>query len=279
MAKPEWMNQSFAKSSPKTQTKQINGVKDCGSLFHKQKVQHFADGSEGGVFDKIGSFFKDNFGAEAQAKRDEEATKEAITSANNKGSGDTGLWDRLKAGNIDDPKSEAYYRWGAGKEKAAEVKAKDDAEFAAIDKQYEEARKPKAVSATASGTGKKDLGEFEGVDEAIAKNANSPAPAEKPAKQTFGQAFKSAKDGSTFEWNGKQYKKEYADSSAPASAPKSSSTKSSANNASVQTLAEQISDLNRRIDDPSTSANDKKNFEYSREVLRKQMVEKASRTK
>jgi hypothetical protein len=31
-----------------------------------------------------------------------------------------------------------------------------------------------------------------------------------PAKQSFGEAFKSAKDGSTFEWNGKQYKKEYA---------------------------------------------------------------------
>lgn len=33
---------------------------------------------------------------------------------------------------------------------------------------------------------------------------------EAPAKQTFKQAFASAKDGSTFEWNGKKYKKEYA---------------------------------------------------------------------
>lgn len=29
-------------------------------------------------------------------------------------------------------------------------------------------------------------------------------------RQSFGEAFKAAKDGSTFEWNGKQYKKEYA---------------------------------------------------------------------
>jgi hypothetical protein len=31
------------------------------------------------------------------------------------GSGDVGLMERLKAGNIDDPKSEAYRRWGKGK--------------------------------------------------------------------------------------------------------------------------------------------------------------------
>ncbi len=278
MAKPEWMNQSFAKSAPKTQSKQINGVKDCGSLFHKQKVAHYADGTPGGVFESVGNFFKDTFSGEAQARRDEEATKEAITTANNKGSGDTGLWDRIKAGNIDDPKSEAYYRWGAGKDKAAEVKAKDDAEFAAIDKQFADAKAPKPATTTAS-TGKKDLGEFEGVDEAIEKQKNMPAPAEKPAKQSFGQAFKSAKDGSTFEWNGKQYKKEYATESTPSSAPKSDAPKTSANNTSVQKLAEQITDLNRRIDDPKVSAQDKKNFEYSREVLRKQMVANASRTK
>lgn len=38
--------------------------------------------------------------------------------------------------------------------------------------------------------------------------ASDDAPA--PAKQSFSQAFRAAKDGSTFEWNGKKYKKEYA---------------------------------------------------------------------
>lgn len=33
----------------------------------------------------------------------------------------------------------------------------------------------------------------------------------KESKQTFKQAFASAKDGSVFEWNGKKYKKEYAE--------------------------------------------------------------------
>jgi hypothetical protein len=43
------------------------------------------------------------------------------------------------------------------------------------------------------------------------------AEAPKPAKkQTFAEAFKSAKDGSTFTWNGKQYKKEYAQPKAKA---------------------------------------------------------------
>jgi hypothetical protein len=271
MAKPEWMNQSFAKSAPKTQSKQINGVKDCGPLFHKQKVAHYADGSEGGVFENIGNFFKNTFSSEAQARRDEEATKEAITTANNKGSGDTGLWDRLKAGNIDDPKSEAYYRWGAGKDKAAETKAKDDAEFAAIDKQFADAKAPKSDTTTGSAGYRNEMDK--------ASDTYKPAPASAPAKQSFGQAFKSAKDGSTFEWNGKQYKKEYATESTPSSTPKSDAPKTSANNTSVQTLAEQISDLNKRIDDPKVSAQDKKNFEYAREALRKQMVANASRTK
>lgn len=44
---------------------------------------------------------------------------------------------------------------------------------------------------------------------------------EAPAKQTFKQAFASAKDGSIFEWNGKKYKKEYAK---PASKPAATST-------------------------------------------------------
>jgi hypothetical protein len=271
MAKPEWMNQSFAKSAPKTQSKQINGVKDCGPLFHKQKVAHYADGSEGGVFENIGNFFKNTFSGEAQARRDEEATKEAITTANNKGSGDTGFFDRIKAGNIDDPRSEAYYRWGAGKDKAAETKAKDDAEFAAIDKQFADAKRTTTGSAQATAPAADDRNEMD-------KSSDS-FKAEAPKKQTFGQAFKSAKDGSTFEWNGKPYKKEYASESTPTSTTKSDAPKTSANNTSVQVLAEQISDLNKRIDDPKVSASDKKNFEFSREVLRKQMVANASRTK
>lgn len=35
-----------------------------------------------------------------------------------------GLWERLKAGNIDDPSSEAYKRWGAGRGRAAKAPVK-----------------------------------------------------------------------------------------------------------------------------------------------------------
>jgi hypothetical protein len=45
------------------------------------------------------------------------------------------------------------------------------------------------------------------------KAAEAPKPAK---KQTFAEAFKNAKDGSTFTWNGKQYKKEYAQPKAKA---------------------------------------------------------------
>lgn len=263
MAKPAWMNQNFSKSGVKTQSKQINGVKDLGSPFHKQKVQGFADGSEGGVWEGVKSFFS----GEGQDKRDQEATQDAIASANNKGSGDTGLWDRLKAGNIDDPKSEAYYRWGAGKDTAAAIKAEDDKEFAAIDKSF----------ATTTGSSKGTVSSDDSRNE-MDKSSDA-YKAEASPKKSFGQAFKSAKDGSTFEWNGKAYKKEYASETAPSSTAKQSEPKSGDNNASVQLISEQISDLNKRIDDPKVSAQDKKNFEFSREALRKQMVAKASGTK
>lgn len=46
----------------------------------------------------------------------------------------------------------------------------------------------------------------------------SPMDFEAP-KKSFKQAFKEAEEGSTFEWNGKKYKKEYADKKASASAP------------------------------------------------------------
>lgn len=101
MGKPDWMNQSFSKNSVSTPTKQINGVKDCGSLFHKPKVLRMADG--GSVDDATYN--------SAQYQADKATGLEQTT-------GDTvSFWDRLKAGNIDDPNSEAYRRWGAGKGK------------------------------------------------------------------------------------------------------------------------------------------------------------------
>lgn len=98
---------------------------------------------------------------------------------------------------------------------------------------------------------KYDQGEFAGVDAAVARNANDGAAlagenygdgttaaqraemtgapkmasneevvaASKSVPKSFGEAFKAAEDGSTFEFNGKQYKKEYASNKPAASKP------------------------------------------------------------
>ena len=112
------------------------------------------------------------------------------------------------------------------------------------------------VKKLAGGFGEDD---FAGVDEAVARNADSGewargenygdnttgdervAMARAPARmasneevraaaeegaaksQTFKEAFKAAKDGSTFSWNGKQYKKEYASAKKPAASQSLSS--------------------------------------------------------
>lgn len=58
-----------------------------------------------------------------------------------------------------------------------------------------------------------------------ASSSESSTKSEAPAKkQSFSEAFKGAEDGSTFEWQGKQYKKEYA--SDKKSAPKAESAPS-----------------------------------------------------
>lgn len=115
-----------------------------------------------------------------------------------------------------------------------------------------------SVDDTSNSDVKYDMGEFAGVDRAVAQNSNQdwargenygdgttpdqrsemtggPKMAsneeiiaaereatDKSAPKSFKQAFKDAKDGSTFEWNGKSYKKEYAQSSAPRAATKKS---------------------------------------------------------
>lgn len=62
-----------------------------------------------------------------------------------------------------------------------------------------------------------DGGEVEAMGSGDAPSTSSedssPAP---ERKQSFKEAFASAKQGSTFEWNGKKFKKEYADSKSSA---------------------------------------------------------------
>ena len=52
--------------------------------------------------------------------------------------------------------------------------------------------------------------EVEGKDFGGSSGSGEYAPAAPAKKQSFSEAFKNAEDGSTFEWQGKKYKKEYA---------------------------------------------------------------------
>lgn len=64
------------------------------------------------------------------------------------------------------------------------------------------------------------------TDTAPAEPKSESKPAAPAARMSFKDAFRAAKDGSTFEWNGKKFKKEYAQASAPRSAAKKAPAKS-----------------------------------------------------
>jgi hypothetical protein len=55
-----------------------------------------------------------------------------------------------------------------------------------------------------------DMAKFKSDEIAKMPELSEPKAPDTGKRQSFGEAFKAAKDGSTFEWNGKQYKKEYA---------------------------------------------------------------------
>ena len=164
MAKPDWQNQSFKKDSGH---KVHDGVRDTGSLFHKPKVAHMADG---GIVDDVKSFFKDNFSQEAADKKAADREASARESAIAKGTDDTSTWDRLKAGNIDDKQSEAYWRWGAGKGQT------DDARF----NQALEANKKEADADFEKKLAVKGLAAYKAENAAKEAAAAPAAPAAKP---------------------------------------------------------------------------------------------------
>lgn len=64
---------------------------------------------------------------------DEAAMKQAGLEASKSDS--VGLFDRLRMGNIDDPSSEAYRRFGAGRGRS-EAKARDDADFDEVERSF-----------------------------------------------------------------------------------------------------------------------------------------------
>ena len=134
MAKPDWQNQSMKKTGC---------AMPVNSMHEKLGgVRHFADGGE----------------VDAEAADKAEGLR---LSQDDK----VGLWDRLKAGNIDEKGSEAYNRWGAGRAQAeraqmqretnraaAAKESQDDADFAEEDRRSSTMRSVSGSDVKQTGT-------------------------------------------------------------------------------------------------------------------------------
>ncbi|CAB4196245.1 hypothetical protein UFOVP1298_73 [uncultured Caudovirales phage] len=160
----EWQGQNFKKNGPQTLS--------AGSMHHKLGgVAKFADGGE-----------VDALKSEGLAASN--AERETLDKDSSFGQRLMSGLKRFTQGNIDDPKSEAYREYGAGRgETERSVKAASD-ESAAIAKATSENQAADALKATRSvgPAVKYSQGEFEGVDEAIAKNKASEGVAAVPVK-------------------------------------------------------------------------------------------------
>lgn len=84
--------------------------------------------------------------------------------------------------------------------------------------------------------------------------SSSDEPAKAVKKQSFSEAFKAAKDGSTFEWNGKQYKKEYA--SKPAASKKEESADEATSSSSSKSFSEDVAERKRNMVSNAMSRNE-----------------------
>lgn len=146
----EWWRQNMKKggASSVTAEKHSGGLHSkiaapsmkMGSSFHSKPMAKFADG---GMVDE------------------EKLKQEGLASSKDE---KVGFFERIKAGNIDDPNSEAYKRFGAGRAKMdreldaatkeaddlrakSATKAKDDADFDEVDKSFKTTRAVSGESA------------------------------------------------------------------------------------------------------------------------------------
>lgn len=167
---PEWARQDMRKTAASTHKE---GVKQMGSLFHGAKpkaakgeieVEFYADGGEVETLKQEG----------LKASEGEKV----------------GFFERLRMGNIDDPKSEAYTRFGAGRGQEARMQKQEDARDSAMAEAFKNA--PSQSEAKA---------------ETESRDMDASQQTTKPSSSTFGSAFAAARKAgqSTFSWNGKSY--------------------------------------------------------------------------
>ncbi len=182
MGKPTWSGQDFSKKPVKASAvkKIAPGVKDCGSPFHRindqitdsvTQVRRYADGSPGGVkqdepgfFSSVRDFFTRNSGGGSvsdevyNSKEYQDDKARGLKASENDAK--VSFFERLRMGNIDDPSSEAYRRFGAGRGEDERWKARPDdgssdrAEKARLDQRPNPAAPaaPVAPSAPAGGS-------------------------------------------------------------------------------------------------------------------------------
>jgi len=216
MGKPTWSGQDFSKKPVKASAvkKIAPGVKDCGSPFHRindqitdsvTQVRRYADGSPGGVkqdepgfFSSVRDFFTRNSGGgsvsdevyNSKEYQDDKARGLKASEDDAK----VGFFERLRMGNIDDPNSEAYRRFGAGRGEDERWKARPDdgssdrAEKARLDQRPNPAA-PAAPVAPSASAGGSSGSPSSGQPAAPASGGSGSAPAGgKSARERFEEA-------------------------------------------------------------------------------------------
>ena len=321
MGKPTWSGQDFSKKPAKVASakKIAPGIKDCGSPFHNSQitdsvtqVRRYADGSEGGVkadepgfFASVRDFFTKERPASGSVSDEVYASKsyQDDKAAGIKASEDEKIsfWERLKAGNIDDPSSEAYRRFGAGRGADERIKAlpndgSSDRVEAARLAQRSAPSATSSTSAEAVSPARKAYEESVDADDqrmgrSMQENiqrANTGIMKDEKGREI------SSEDGSLVNVSSAPARASTASSApakrasnpAPARAPASSSTsapvarggnsRSNLDTDSIQTMANQLIDLNKRIADPATPAQAKAQFEAARARLQAAMRDRAA---
>lgn len=156
-----WQRQNMKKTGPQTlSVGSMHPKLDCGCT-----VKKYADG--GAV---------DEATLKAEGLAASNAERETLDQNRSFGEKLMNGLKRFTQGNIDDPSSEAYHEYGAGRgqrERNAKMMSDEQAAINAT-------QTANTAIADATPTKKYDMGEFEGVDDAIARNKTTAAPA--PAK-------------------------------------------------------------------------------------------------
>lgn len=123
-----WQRQNMKKSGAEPAPHEMNAKLACGHGTMNPKIAKptFASNSVGKTAARPIAHFADGGEVDEAVLKSEGLA----ASANDKVS----LWERIKAGNIDDPKSEAYNRFGAGRARADRDEQSRKDEYAAMNK-------------------------------------------------------------------------------------------------------------------------------------------------